>query len=122
MGATRRRVLWGAVAAAVVAVGAVRVVPLATSPAASASFRHPGARDVTGELDGARYRIVVPERWNGTLVVFAHGYTGRGSAPTITELVVPRAGDEGPRELRFEQLGGQDRCHATPILRARDAT
>jgi pimeloyl-ACP methyl ester carboxylesterase len=29
---------------------------------------------LTGELDGAPYRIVVPDNWNGTLVVHAHGY------------------------------------------------
>ncbi|MEO5575316.1 MAG: hypothetical protein ABIR67_02925 [Gaiellaceae bacterium] len=29
---------------------------------------------LTGELNGAPYRIVVPEDWNGTLVVHAHGY------------------------------------------------
>ena len=28
----------------------------------------------TGERNGAPYRIVVPESWNGTLVVHAHGY------------------------------------------------
>lgn len=30
--------------------------------------------DVTGDIDGAPYRIVVPANWNGTLVVYAHGY------------------------------------------------
>ncbi|HEX4931438.1 MAG TPA: hypothetical protein VFV62_12065 [Gaiellaceae bacterium] len=30
--------------------------------------------DVSGELNGAPYRIVVPANWNGTLVVHAHGY------------------------------------------------
>ena len=29
---------------------------------------------LTGELAGAPYRIVVPDNWNGTLVVHAHGY------------------------------------------------
>ena len=29
---------------------------------------------LTGELNGAPYRIVVPDNWNGTLVVHAHGY------------------------------------------------
>ncbi len=32
------------------------------------------ATELTGELNGAAYRIVVPDNWNGTLVVHAHGY------------------------------------------------
>ena len=37
---------------------------------------HPqvGPVDLSGEIDGAPYRIVVPENWNGTLLVYAHGY------------------------------------------------
>lgn len=31
--------------------------------------------DLSGELNGAAYRIVVPENWNGTLLLFAHGYS-----------------------------------------------
>lgn len=27
-----------------------------------------------GTLDGARYRILVPARWNGTLLLYSHGY------------------------------------------------
>ena len=30
--------------------------------------------DLQGELDGVPYRILVPENWNGTLLVYAHGY------------------------------------------------
>lgn len=32
--------------------------------------------DVTGELNGAAFVIHVPENWNGTLLVYAHGYGG----------------------------------------------
>ena len=32
----------------------------------------------TGLRDGAAYRIEVPLRWNGQLVVYAHGYRGSG--------------------------------------------
>jgi pimeloyl-ACP methyl ester carboxylesterase len=28
----------------------------------------------TGELDGAAYEIQLPERWNGTLLLYSHGY------------------------------------------------
>ena len=33
-----------------------------------------GAMDVSGEINGAPYRIKVPQNWNGTLLVYAHGY------------------------------------------------
>jgi hypothetical protein len=28
-----------------------------------------------GEINGARFRIDVPEKWNGGLVVYCHGYS-----------------------------------------------
>ncbi len=31
--------------------------------------------ELSGEIDGAAYRIHVPKRWNGTLLVYAHGYS-----------------------------------------------
>jgi len=37
--------------------------------------------DISGEIDGAPYRIVVPETWNGTLLVFAHGYRDKADHP-----------------------------------------
>lgn len=37
----------------------------------------------TGTLDGAGYRVEVPENWNGILVMYAHGYRGTGSALTV---------------------------------------
>ncbi len=37
----------------------------------------------TGVLDGAGYRIEVPENWNGLLVMYAHGYRGEGPALTV---------------------------------------
>jgi len=33
-----------------------------------------GRRSITGTLDGADFRVEVPERWNCTLVVYSHGY------------------------------------------------
>ena len=35
-----------------------------------------GPLDLEGELKGAPYVIRVPEDWNGTLLVYAHGYSG----------------------------------------------
>lgn len=37
----------------------------------------------SGVLDGAGYRIEVPENWNGMLVMWAHGYRGTGSSLTV---------------------------------------
>jgi hypothetical protein len=32
-------------------------------------------RTELGEINGAKFRIDVPERWNGSLVVYCHGYS-----------------------------------------------
>ena len=37
--------------------------------------------DLSGEINGAPYRIVVPENWNGTLLVFARGYRDKADHP-----------------------------------------
>src|SRR5688572_12518085 len=36
-----------------------------------------GATDLTGTLDRAPYKIRVPDNWNRTLLVYAHGYRDR---------------------------------------------
>lgn len=38
----------------------------------------PGRHSYTGEIDGAEYRVETPARWNGTLVLFSHGYIPEG--------------------------------------------
>jgi pimeloyl-ACP methyl ester carboxylesterase len=53
----------------------------------------PGPRDLSGELDGAPYRMVVPERWNGTLLVFAHGYRAPGPDEDRTVPIAPTHAD-----------------------------
>ena len=44
--------------------------------------------DWTGTLNGAPFRIRVPENWNGTLLVFAHGY-GRWPEPAVAPPPIP---------------------------------
>src|SRR5262245_49604753 len=44
-----------------------------------------GPLDVSGEIHGAPYRIRVPENWNGTLLVFAHGYRDKADHPSELE-------------------------------------
>lgn len=57
--------------------------------------------DVGGTLDGAPYRIRVPQDWNGTLLVFAHGY-GRQVEPFLP--ITPSYVD-ATQEERFLDLG-----------------
>ena len=49
----------------------------------------PGPLDLSGDLDGAPYRMVVPEHWNGTLLVFAHGYRATGPDEDRTVPIAP---------------------------------
>src|SRR5215210_4887783 len=37
--------------------------------------------DCTGEIDGAAYEIALPEKWNGTLLLYSHGYRQAQAAP-----------------------------------------
>jgi pimeloyl-ACP methyl ester carboxylesterase len=65
---------------AVVVVGVV-LGTLALAPAARSTPPDgvpTGRRTLTGELGGAAYRVELPERWNGTLVLFSHGYYPEG--------------------------------------------
>ena len=50
--------------------------PLSTSGRAQV-----GPLDLSGSLNGAPYRIRVPANWNGTLLVFAHGYRDKADHP-----------------------------------------
>ncbi len=38
----------------------------------------------TGVIDGAGYRVEVPDNWNGMLVMYAHGYRGEGDVLTVS--------------------------------------
>ncbi len=40
-----------------------------------------GPIDVSGNINGAPYRIVVPATWNGTLLVYGHGYRDKADHP-----------------------------------------
>jgi pimeloyl-ACP methyl ester carboxylesterase len=44
------------------------------APAAAADPRTTGWQTHEGTIDGAKYLVKVPHRWNGTLVLFSHGY------------------------------------------------
>src|SRR6266513_1191706 len=48
---------------------------------------------LTGTLaDGARYQIDVPNNWNGTLLLYSHGYVTPGSANPARDVGDPATG------------------------------
>src|SRR5215203_4708410 len=75
------------------------------SPAAKAA-----PLDLSGELHGAPYRIRVPEVWNGTLLVFAHGYRDKADHPGEIDNrnadVAPSAALEAPLLAQGFALAG----------------
>jgi hypothetical protein len=66
--------------------------------------------DLSGELNGAPYRIRVPEVWNGTLLVFAHGYRDKADHPGEVDNrnadVAPNAALEAPLLAQGFALAG----------------
>jgi hypothetical protein len=50
-------------------------------PLSNTSHAQIGPLDISGSLHGAPYRIRVPANWNGTLLVFAHGYRDKADHP-----------------------------------------
>lgn len=63
---------------------------VALAPAAPAAPQV-GPLDLAGEIDGAPFRIKVPANWNGTLLVFAHGYRDRADHPGEVDNRTPDA-------------------------------
>src|SRR5688572_25235544 len=76
-------------------------------PAATAA---PGPLDVSGELNGAPYRIVVPANWNGKLLVHAHGYRDKadhaGEVDDRSAPASPNAALEAPLLAQGYALAG----------------
>jgi alpha-beta hydrolase superfamily lysophospholipase len=69
---TVRRSVAAAVAA--VAAGAALVAAPSASARSTGAAGDPDPTEYSGELSGARYRVLVPDDWNGTLVLFSHGH------------------------------------------------
>lgn len=84
--------------------GSVCWVPFPRTHAAVASL------DLTGEIDGAPYRIRVPEVWNGTLLIFVHGYRDKADHPgeidNRTADIAPSAALEAPLLAQGYALAG----------------
>jgi pimeloyl-ACP methyl ester carboxylesterase len=85
----RLTILLGALVAFFVSVSS------ASSPAVAAPAQV-GPVDVTGQIDGAPFRIIVPAAWNGKLIVFAHGYDDKADHPGEVEVRGPFQGGTGP--------------------------
>jgi alpha-beta hydrolase superfamily lysophospholipase len=101
-------------------VGCLLAVLLAASrQAAHAAHRFVlGAVDMSGELNGAPFRLRIPENWNGTLLVYAHGFRdkadhlGQVDVRRVDIVPVDGGGDEIPpgvdvtaREILFLSQG-----------------
>ena len=48
-----------------------------------------GVQNFTGQIDGANFQIDVPQPWNGTLVLWSHGYEAPSPAPRGTPADAP---------------------------------
>jgi len=66
--------------------------------------------DLSGNIDGAPYRIRVPDTWNGTLLIFAHGYRDKADHPGEIDNrnadVAPSAALEAPLLAQGFALAG----------------
>jgi pimeloyl-ACP methyl ester carboxylesterase len=58
--------------------GVVVVAVLALLGLAASTASAEGRRSYSGAIDGAAFRVEVPEHWNGTLVLYSHGYYPKG--------------------------------------------
>lgn len=59
---------------------------------ASKSAQAAGVTTYTGTINGAGYKVEVPPNWNGTLVLYSHGYTVPGSPKVATDVGDPVTG------------------------------
>ena len=94
-----------------IALSAVLLLSLTLIPASPSTNARPFAPlDLAGELHGAPYRIRVPENWNGTLLVFAHGYRDKADHPGEVDNrnadVAPSAALEAPLLAQGFALAG----------------
>ena len=58
---------------------------------------------MTGDIDGAPFRITVPGTWNGKLIVFAHGYRDKADHPGEVDDRSPFQGDPFTRAALLSQ-------------------
>jgi pimeloyl-ACP methyl ester carboxylesterase len=71
-----------------------------TADAAAAGWPNPGRQTYQGTIDGAKYKVEMPERWNGTLLIYSHPYYPEGM-PEFP----PGYGNRVDSEAYFLELG-----------------
>lgn len=95
------------VVAVLAALAALVVAPSAAADGPDGADRHRpprGPLDITGSLDGAPYEIRVPSRWNGTLVMYAHGYRDLADHPgEVDDRSAQAFVDDATEELMLAQ-------------------
>lgn len=100
-----RRLIAVACISSILAIALLLPFPTGSSKAATA-----GPLDLSGELNGAPYRIRVPAVWNGTLLVFAHGYRDKADHPGEIDNrnadIAPNAALEAPLLAQGYALAG----------------
>lgn len=73
------------------------------STATDVPFKGCDKAKCTGELGGAAYEIKLPDKWNGTLLIYSHGYRQAEPAPPdfapVDTSAVPAPGEEVASEL-----------------------
>ena len=88
----------------------VLALPLPVVQSHTNSLSQIGPLELSGELNGAPYRIRVPAVWNGTLLVFAHGYRDKADHPGEVDNrnadVAPNAALEAPLLAQGFALAG----------------
>jgi len=71
------------------AVSAARTTVYQSSPRAVSAV---ATTTLTGTIGGAAYKIEVPAPWNGTLVLYSHGYVAPGQTNPATDVGDPITG------------------------------
>lgn len=56
-------------------------IPPQRSASSNVSFNSCASVACTGTMGGAAYTIVMPKKWNGTLLIYSHGYRQAAAAP-----------------------------------------
>jgi pimeloyl-ACP methyl ester carboxylesterase len=75
----------------------------ANGDVSSRSFHPCGEVACTGELSGAKYKIEMPATWNGTLLLWSHGY--RNAQPSPPEfLPVDTSAEDAPSPATAQML------------------
>jgi pimeloyl-ACP methyl ester carboxylesterase len=73
--------LTGAAALLLSACSSAPAIPKQRDLSTDVPFTACSAETCSGSLDGAAYKIEMPEKWNGTLLIYSHGYRYAQPAP-----------------------------------------